>query len=225
MSAPAVASACAKKVTACCCTKRYSVVCSGRWRSRWKGHLPAPAAAAGRWLAREAPEVLTSDGLKSRAASQSLRRLRTGVCPPLRGLRRGRKRGAAGAAHIRQGSVVALDADIALSAAHLGLSHMLPLAGPVMLATARLHGAAPWAKRRLTVRCVGKASKRVKSRATPSHFTASARGNSPGTRTRRRSPPRPDPARTSPPGLPRAGCCTWCGAGCDTHSPCPRVRD
>ena len=25
----------AKKVAACCCTRRYSAVCSGRWRSRW----------------------------------------------------------------------------------------------------------------------------------------------------------------------------------------------
>jgi len=32
-SAPTAASDCSKKVAACCCTKRYSVVCSGRWRS------------------------------------------------------------------------------------------------------------------------------------------------------------------------------------------------
>ncbi|MBE7416442.1 MAG: type II toxin-antitoxin system VapC family toxin [Ideonella sp.] len=47
-------------------------------------------------------------------------------------------------AHMRQGSVVALDADIALSAAHLGLAHKLPLADSVMLATARRHGAVLW---------------------------------------------------------------------------------
>lgn len=45
---------------------------------------------------------------------------------------------------MRQGTVVALDGDIALSAAHLGLSHNLPLADSVMLATARLHGAVLW---------------------------------------------------------------------------------
>ena len=32
-SAPAADPACSKKVAACCCTRRYSVVCSGRWRS------------------------------------------------------------------------------------------------------------------------------------------------------------------------------------------------
>ncbi len=47
-------------------------------------------------------------------------------------------------AHMRQGSVVDLDTDIALAAARLGLSHRLPLADPVMLATARRHGAVLW---------------------------------------------------------------------------------
>lgn len=47
-------------------------------------------------------------------------------------------------AHMRQGDVVALDAEIALSAAHLGLSHKLPLADSVMLATARRYGAILW---------------------------------------------------------------------------------
>lgn len=47
-------------------------------------------------------------------------------------------------AHMRQGDVVALDAEIALSAAHLGLSHKLPLADSVMLATARRYGALLW---------------------------------------------------------------------------------
>jgi len=31
--APVADSACLKKVAACCCTRRYGVVCSGRWRS------------------------------------------------------------------------------------------------------------------------------------------------------------------------------------------------
>lgn len=47
-------------------------------------------------------------------------------------------------AHMRQGQVVDLDADLALSAAHLGLLHKLPLADSVMLATARRHGAMLW---------------------------------------------------------------------------------
>ncbi len=47
-------------------------------------------------------------------------------------------------AHMRQGSVVALDADIALTAAHLGLSLKLPLADSVMLATARHYRATLW---------------------------------------------------------------------------------
>lgn len=47
-------------------------------------------------------------------------------------------------AHMRQGIVVALDADLALAAAHVGVSHRLPLADSVMLATARRHGATLW---------------------------------------------------------------------------------
>jgi predicted nucleic acid-binding protein len=47
-------------------------------------------------------------------------------------------------AHMRQGSVVALDTDIALDASHLGVTHKLPLADSVMLATARRHGAVLW---------------------------------------------------------------------------------
>lgn len=47
-------------------------------------------------------------------------------------------------AHMRQGSVVTLDADIALAAAHLGLAHRLPLADSVMLATARRYAAVLW---------------------------------------------------------------------------------
>lgn len=47
-------------------------------------------------------------------------------------------------AHMRQGTVVAMDADLALSAAHLGIAHKLPLADSVMLATARRYGAVLW---------------------------------------------------------------------------------
>lgn len=47
-------------------------------------------------------------------------------------------------AHMRQGTVVALDADLALAAAHLGISNKLPLADSVMLATARRYGATLW---------------------------------------------------------------------------------
>lgn len=49
------------------------------------------------------------------------------------------------AAHMRQAAVIApLDADLALTAAHLGVSHKLPLADSVMLATARRHSAVLW---------------------------------------------------------------------------------
>lgn len=44
-------------------------------------------------------------------------------------------------AHMRQGLVIPLDADIALSAARLGIAHKLPLVDSVMLATARQHDA------------------------------------------------------------------------------------
>lgn len=47
-------------------------------------------------------------------------------------------------AHMRQGLLVTLDADIALAAAHVGVSHKLPLADSVMLATARRHSAILW---------------------------------------------------------------------------------
>jgi len=47
-------------------------------------------------------------------------------------------------AHMRQGTVVSHDADIALAAAHVGVSQKLPLADSVMLATARQHGALLW---------------------------------------------------------------------------------
>ncbi|MCL4744038.1 MAG: type II toxin-antitoxin system VapC family toxin [Burkholderiaceae bacterium] len=47
-------------------------------------------------------------------------------------------------AHMRQGKVVTLDADIALAAAHLGIEHKLPLADSVILATARRYAATLW---------------------------------------------------------------------------------
>lgn len=48
------------------------------------------------------------------------------------------------AALMRQGRVVDLDADLALSAAKLGREHGLPLADSVILATARKFGATVW---------------------------------------------------------------------------------
>jgi predicted nucleic acid-binding protein len=47
-------------------------------------------------------------------------------------------------AHMHQGHVVDLDAEIALAAAHIGVSKKLPLADSVMLATARRFGATLW---------------------------------------------------------------------------------
>ena len=47
-------------------------------------------------------------------------------------------------AHMRQGSVVALDADLALAAAHVGVAYQLPLADSVMLVTARRYAAILW---------------------------------------------------------------------------------
>lgn len=62
-----------------------------------------------------------------------------------RGLQQGGEKAALQAvAHMRQGDDVALDADIALSPAHLGLSHKLPLADSVMRETARRYGAVLW---------------------------------------------------------------------------------
>lgn len=45
---------------------------------------------------------------------------------------------------MRQGEVVDLDGDLALSAAKLGREHRLPLADSVILATARKFGATVW---------------------------------------------------------------------------------
>jgi len=49
-------------------------------------------------------------------------------------------------AQMKQGEVVALDAQIALSAAHLGVMHKLPLADSLMLATARKYSAVLWSQ-------------------------------------------------------------------------------
>lgn len=45
------------------------------------------------------------------------------------------------AAMLHQGQVVALDSAVALSAAHLGVAHKLPLADSIIYATAKRHGA------------------------------------------------------------------------------------
>jgi predicted nucleic acid-binding protein len=45
---------------------------------------------------------------------------------------------------MQQGRVVELDAALAVRAARLGLQHGLPLAGSVIYATARAHGATLW---------------------------------------------------------------------------------
>jgi predicted nucleic acid-binding protein len=45
---------------------------------------------------------------------------------------------------MQQGTVVDLDARLALNAARLGIDMKLPMADSVVLATARLHGATLW---------------------------------------------------------------------------------
>lgn len=47
-------------------------------------------------------------------------------------------------AHMKQGQVVDLDADLAMSAASLGLVHKLPLADSIIYATAQKFGAVVW---------------------------------------------------------------------------------
>jgi hypothetical protein len=42
---PVLPSVCAMKSAACCCTSRYSVVCSGRWRA-WCSGTPSGARDA-----------------------------------------------------------------------------------------------------------------------------------------------------------------------------------
>ncbi len=48
------------------------------------------------------------------------------------------------AAHLRQGIVVPVDDSLALSAAQLSITHRLPMADGLILATARAHGATLW---------------------------------------------------------------------------------
>lgn len=45
---------------------------------------------------------------------------------------------------MRQGQIVPLTEDIALSAARLGVAHKLPMADSIILATARTHNATVW---------------------------------------------------------------------------------
>lgn len=47
-------------------------------------------------------------------------------------------------AHMRQGQVVDLDTNLAMSAAQIGYELKLPLADSIILATARLHAAVLW---------------------------------------------------------------------------------
>ncbi len=48
------------------------------------------------------------------------------------------------AAHMRQGQVVDLDTNLAMSAARIGAELKLPLADSIILATSRLHDAVLW---------------------------------------------------------------------------------
>lgn len=45
---------------------------------------------------------------------------------------------------MRQGEIIALDGDLALAAAKLGIDHKLPLADSVILACTRIHDATLW---------------------------------------------------------------------------------
>jgi hypothetical protein len=61
---PGVNSQCRQGVSSGC----RLTVCSGRWRSQWSAAPSGARRAAGRCLAREAPEVVNPHGLKSCAA-------------------------------------------------------------------------------------------------------------------------------------------------------------
>jgi len=50
----------------------------------------------------------------------------------------------AAVAHMEQGTVVALDSELAISAAAYGVSQQLPLADSIIFATARKHNATLW---------------------------------------------------------------------------------
>jgi predicted nucleic acid-binding protein len=47
-------------------------------------------------------------------------------------------------AHMKQGQVIALDAELAVDAASYGVRHKLPLADSIIFATAQRHNAALW---------------------------------------------------------------------------------
>ena len=49
-------------------------------------------------------------------------------------------------AHMQQGQVVPLDAELAINAASHGLSYKLPLAGSIIFATARKYAATTWTR-------------------------------------------------------------------------------
>lgn len=63
-SASKLASVWAMKLVECCCTSRYSVVCSGRCRSHGLRRPPALAWVAGQWWARWPPERASPHGLE-----------------------------------------------------------------------------------------------------------------------------------------------------------------
>ena len=84
-----MASASAMKVAACSAPGGKAWSAAGGGARGEQGRHPAPTGAAGQWLAREAPEVVSLHGLKPRAAPQSPCMPPTGVCPLLRGLLQG----------------------------------------------------------------------------------------------------------------------------------------
>jgi toxin FitB len=47
-------------------------------------------------------------------------------------------------AHMKQGSVIALDSELAIDAGHYGVLHKLPLADSIIFATAQKFGATIW---------------------------------------------------------------------------------
>ncbi len=57
---------------------------------------------------------------------------------------RGRETAKVAVAHMERGNVVALDQELALNAAELGLELKLPMADSIILATARRHRATLW---------------------------------------------------------------------------------
>lgn len=51
-------------------------------------------------------------------------------------------------AHMEQGQVIALDSELAISAASIGITHKLPLADSIIFATARKYDAILWTQDR-----------------------------------------------------------------------------